>query len=88
MLHIGGGLSRPVSIALIAFLNSSIFCASFVSTWCSFRSLRNLSIHRGLGLIGFLIPFHIHCLYDCYTILIFNNHMGIPGNAALGDIIW
>ena len=38
------------------FFNSSIFCARFGSTWCSFRSLRNLSMHLGLGLIGFFLP--------------------------------
>ena len=44
------GASRPVSIVMNVFFNSSIFCASFASTWCSFRSLRNLSMHLGLGL--------------------------------------
>ena len=48
----------PGSIAMIqiAFLNSSIFCASFASTWCSFRSLYNLSMYLGLGLRGFFLP--------------------------------
>ena len=50
------GASRPGSIVMIAFFNSSIFCASFGSTWCSFRSLRNLSVHLGLDLIGFFLP--------------------------------
>ena len=50
------GASRPGSIAMMAFLHSSIFCASFGSTWCSFRSLRNLSMHLGLGLRGFFLP--------------------------------
>ena len=50
------GASRPGSIFMIAIFNSSIFCASFGSTWCSFRSLYNLSMHLGLGLIGFFLP--------------------------------
>ena len=50
------GASRPGSIAMIAFLHSSIFCASFGSTWCSFRSLRNQSMHLGLGIRGFFLP--------------------------------
>ena len=43
------------SIVMIAILNSYIFCASFGSTWCSFRSLRKLSMHLGLGLIGSIL---------------------------------
>ena len=48
----------PGSIAMIqiAFLHSSIFCASFASTWCSFRSLYNLSMYLWLGLRGFFLP--------------------------------
>ena len=44
------------SIVMIAFFNSSIFCASVGSTLCSFRSLRNVSLHLGLVLIGFFLP--------------------------------
>ena len=39
--------------------------------WCSFRSLRNLSMHLGLGLIGFFLPTFI---------------VDISCNAALCDI--
>ena len=55
----------PVCVAsgvdryMIAFFNSSIFCESFGSTWCSFRSLRGLSMHLELGLIGFFLPIFI-----------------------------
>ena len=76
------GASRPGSLAMIVFLHSSIFCANFGSTWRSFRSIRNRSIHIRLGLIRFL-PSHIHCCYFLsYVNLIFNHHMDIPGNAA------
>ena len=46
----------PGSIAISAFLQSYLFCASFVSSWCSFISLRTLSIHLSLGLPQGLFP--------------------------------
>ena len=81
------GASRPGSIVMIAILNSSIFSASFGSTWCSFRSLRKLSMHLGLGLIGSILSTFIVDISLRYIILIFSHHMGIPYNAALCDIM-
>ena len=85
MLHLCRSYTCPGCVAsgvdrYDCFFNSSIFCASFGSTWCSFRSLRNLSVHLGLGLIGFFLPTFI------VDILSFSHHMGIPCNAALCDI--
>ena len=70
-----------------AILNSSLFCANFGSTWCSFRSLRKLSMHLGLGLIGSILSTFIVDISLRYIILIFSHHMGIPYNAALCDIM-
>ena len=43
--------SHAGSIAKTAFLQTSMFCAaSFGSSWCSFISLRSLSIHLSRGL--------------------------------------
>ena len=81
-------MSRPGSIVMIVFFNSSIFYASCGSTWCSFRSaLRNLSMHVGLGFIGFFLPtFIVDISLIRYIILMFSHNMGIPCNAALCDI--
>ena len=46
----------PRSIAMTAFVQTSLFCASFGSSWCCFKSLHTLSIHLSLGLPQGLFP--------------------------------
>ncbi len=46
----------PGSIAMIAFLHASRFCASFGSSWCCLKSLRTQSIHLSLDLPRGLFP--------------------------------
>ena len=48
--HLCQSYPCPGSIARIAFLHASRFCASFGSSWCCLKSLRTLSIHLSLDL--------------------------------------
>ena len=54
---------------MIAFLHASRFCASFGSRWCSFISLRILSIHLSLGLPRGLFP-HTFIVVISFTTLL------------------
>ena len=88
--HVHANLCRsypcPRSMAMIqiAFLHFSIFCTSFASTWCSFRSLYNLSMYRRLGLREGSSFQHSLLLF---SYLHYSNHqIGLPCNAALYDI--
>ena len=49
-LHLCRSYPFSGSIATTAFLQASLFGASFVSSWYSFLSLRTLSIHFSIGL--------------------------------------
>ena len=80
----------PGSIAMIAFLQASRFCASFGSSWRCFISLSTLSNHLSLGLPRGLfppLPSHLHLCYFICNMCFFSSHyMAIPRKAFLGDI--
>ena len=67
--HLGRSYPCPGSIAMIAFLHASRFCASSGSSWSCLKSLRTLSNHLSLGLpqglfppTFIVVPFVQHCV--------------------------
>ena len=72
---------------MTAFLHSSVFCASFGSSWWSFISLRTLSIHLSLGLPrGLFPPTFIVVNFLCNILVVSSHYMAIQRKAFLGDI--
>ena len=73
--HLCRAYPFPGSIAMTAFLHAYLFRASFGSSWCSFISLRNLSIHLILGLPrGLFLPSSSVLLTLQHSCLLFSLH--------------
>ena len=79
----------PGSIAMIAFLHPSPFCASFRSSWCCFRSLRTRPIHLSVGLPRGLFPptFIVVTCFATFECLLFSSH-GHTTKGVSGWLWW
>ena len=69
----------PGSIAMTAFHRVSLFCASFGSTWCCFKSIRTLSIHLSPGLPGGIFP-PTFIVVTCFATFVFSLLITWPYN--------